>query len=57
MDSRYKNRRVTILLVTLITLVVMTSCITVPLLAAFAIGFAIGGISAFVSVIYLLLKN
>jgi hypothetical protein len=27
MDSRYKNRRVTILLVTLITLVVMTSCI------------------------------
>ena len=52
-----KNRRVALLLVTLIALVVLAACITAPLLAAFALGFACGGITAFLSVIYLLAKN
>jgi len=52
-----KQRRVALLLITLIVLVVLAACITAPLLAAFALGFASGGITAFLSVIYLLAKN
>ena len=58
MDTQHTtNRRVALMLLTLLTLVFLAACITAPLLAAFALGFATGGITAFLSVIYLLAKN
>ena len=50
------QRRKAILLITLIAFVLLVYAIS-PLLVSFALGFALGGISAFGSVIYLLLKK
>ena len=52
-----KNRRVALLLITLIALVVLVAVSTAPLLVVFALGMLVGGILTFLSFVYWLIKR